>query len=320
LGDGVFRGHAQAGRVKLSIAIPVLNEEVVLPELLRRVGAVLDTIPGGPHEVLLIDDGSTDRTRAMLVDANVADPRMRALFLSRNFGHQAAITAGLDHVTGDMIVVMDGDLQDRPEEIPRFLAAQSEGYDVVYAVRTMRKEGIVLRSCYYLFYRLMTKFSRVKVPPDAGDFAIITRRVLNAMRSAPERNRYLRGLRAWAGFRQRPLPVERAERAGGTSKYSYRALIRLALDGLFAFSTIPIRAAMFLGALGVGLAIVYVIWVVFQRIFLNRAPQGFAAIIVTITFLSGMNLFFMGVIGEYVGRVYEEVKGRPMYVVDQVVG
>jgi dolichol-phosphate mannosyltransferase len=306
--------------VKLSVAIPVLNEEAVLPELLRRVGAVLDGIPGGPHELLLVDDGSTDNTRAMLIDANAADPRIRGLFLSRNFGHQAAITAGLDHVTGDLIVVMDGDLQDRPEEIPRFLEAQAEGFDVVYAVRTMRKEGLVLRSCYYLFYRLMTRFSRVKVPPDAGDFALISRRVLEAMRSAPERNRYLRGLRAWAGFRQRALPVERAERAGGTSKYSYRALVRLALDGLFAFSTIPIRAAMFLGALGVGLAVLYVIWVVFQRLFLGRVPQGFAAIIVTITFLSGMNLFFMGVIGEYVGRVYDEVKARPMYVVERMVG
>ncbi|HEY3933486.1 MAG TPA: glycosyltransferase family 2 protein [Gemmatimonadales bacterium] len=306
--------------MKLSVAIPVLNEEAVLPELLRRVGAVLDGIPGGPHELLLVDDGSTDNTRAMLIDANAADPRIRGLFLSRNFGHQAAITAGLDHVTGDLIVVMDGDLQDRPEEIPRFLEAQAEGFDVVYAVRTMRKEGLVLRSCYYLFYRLMTRFSRVKVPPDAGDFALISRRVLEAMRSAPERNRYLRGLRAWAGFRQRALPVERAERAGGTSKYSYRALVRLALDGLFAFSTIPIRAAMFLGALGVGLAVLYVIWVVFQRLFLGRVPQGFAAIIVTITFLSGMNLFFMGVIGEYVGRVYDEVKARPMYVVERMVG
>jgi polyisoprenyl-phosphate glycosyltransferase len=306
--------------VRLSITIPVLNEQQVLPELLRRVGAVLDAIPGGPHEVLLVDDGSTDRTREMLVEASASDSRVRAIFLSRNFGHQAAITAGLDHVTGDLIVAMDGDLQDMPEDIPGFIAAQAEGYDVVYAVRTLRKEGIILRACYYVFYRVMTRFSRVKVPPDAGDFALITRRVLDAMRSAPERNRYLRGLRAWAGFRQRPFLVERAERAGGHSKYSYRALIKLAFDGLFAFSTMPIRAAIFLGACGAFGAILYSVWAIIQRLFLSRAPQGFAATIVIVTFLSGINLFFLGVIGEYVGRVYEEVKARPMYVVERLVG
>ncbi len=306
--------------MRLSVTIPVLNEEAVLPELLRRVCSVLDTIPGGPHELLLVDDGSTDATRSMLVAACEADPRIRAIFLSRNFGHQAAITAGLEHVRGDLIVAMDGDLQDMPEDIPGFIAAQAEGFDVVYAVRTLRKEGLLLRACYFLFYRMMTRFSRVAVPPDAGDFALITRRVLTAMQSAPERNRYLRGLRAWAGFRQRPFPVERAERAGGRSKYSYRALIRLALDGLFAFSTTPIRAAMLLGACSIFAAILYALWVIFERLFLHEAPQGFAAIIVIVTFLSGMNLFFMGVIGEYVGRVYEEVKARPMYVIDRIVG
>ena len=306
--------------MRLSVTIPVFNEEVMLPELLRRVGAVLDAVPGGPHEVLLVDDGSTDATREMLVEASAVDPRVRAIFLSRNFGHQAAITAGLDHVRGDLIVAMDGDLQDRPEDIPAFLAAQAEGYDVVYAVRTLRKEGFLLRACYHVFYRVMTRYSRIKVPPDAGDFALITRRVLEAMRSAPERNRYLRGLRAWAGFRQRALPVERAVRAGGSSKYSYRALIRLALDGLFAFSTTPIRAAMFLGACGIFAAVLYSLWAVVERLFLHRSPQGFTGIIVVVTFLSGMNLFFLGVIGEYVGRVYDEVKARPLYVIDRIVG
>lgn len=306
--------------MRLGITIPVLNEEAVLPELLQRVCAVLDAVPGGPHELLLVDDGSTDATRPMLAAASEADSRIRSIFLSRNFGHQAAITAGLDHVRGDLIVVMDGDLQDRPEDIPGFLAAQADGCDVVYAVRTLRKEGVLLRACYFVFYRMMTRFSHVKVPPDAGDFALMTRRVLVAMQSAPERNRYLRGLRAWAGFRQRPFPVERAERAAGSSKYSYRALIRLALDGLFAFSTTPIRVAMVLGACSVGAAVLYALWAVFERLFLQRSPQGFTATILIVTFLSGMNLFFMGVIGEYVGRVYEEVKARPMYVIDRIVG
>ncbi|HEY4319667.1 MAG TPA: glycosyltransferase family 2 protein [Gemmatimonadales bacterium] len=306
--------------MRLSITMPLLNEEGIVPELVRRVGAVLDAIPGGPHELLVIDDGSTDDTRALLVDAAATDPRIRCLFLSRNFGHQAAITAGIDHVTGDLIVVMDGDLQDRPEDIPAMLARQAEGYDVVYAIRTLRKEGIVLRACYFLFYRTMARFAKVRVPLDAGDFALMTRRVLDTIRSAPERNRYVRGLRAWAGFRQIGLPVERDSRVAGTSKYSYAALVRLGLDGLFAFSTIPIRAAMFLGLGAVGVACLYAAWAVFQKLVLQHSPQGFTGIIVVVTFLSGVNLFFLGVIGEYVGRVYEEVKARPMYVVERVIG
>ncbi len=226
---------------------------------------------------------------------------------------------------GDLIVAMDGDLQDMPEDIPGFIAAQAEGYDVVYArANASRKEGLPPSGlAIYVFYRMMTpSFSRVKVPPDAGDFALITRRVLDAMRSAPERNRYLRGLRAQRpSFRQRAFPVERAERAGGHSKYSYRSLIKLALDGLFAFSTMPIRAAMMIGALGVAAAILYALWAVFEKIFFkSQTPLGFTGIIVVVTFLSGMNLFFMGVIGEYVGRVYEEVKARPMYVIERMVG
>lgn len=306
--------------MRVSIAIPLLNEEAVLPELVRRIAAVLDGIPGGPHEVVFVDDGSTDATRVMLAEARRADGRIRAVLLSRNFGHQPAISAALDHVRGDVVVVMDGDLQDAPEEIPRFLAAHAEGYDVVYARRVDRKEGLVLRACYFLFYRAFSRLSRVSIPIDAGDFALMSRRVVDAIRAAPERNRYLRGLRAWAGFRQQGVVVERAARSAGQSKYSYRALIRLALDGLFAFSIVPIRAAMFLGALTILVAMVFVLYAIYAKLVLDRSPQGFTAIILIMTFLSGVILFFLGVVGEYVGRVYEETKARPLYVVDRVLG
>jgi dolichol-phosphate mannosyltransferase len=305
--------------MRLSIAIPVLNEEAVLPELLRRVSAVLDGIPGGPHEMVLVDDGSTDRTRELLAAASRLDSRVRAILLSRNFGHQPAITAALDHVRGDVVIVMDGDLQDVPEEIPRFLAAHAEGYDVVYARRTARKEGFILRFCYFAFYRMFASLSRLDIPLDAGDFALLTRRVVDAIRSAPERNRYLRGLRAWAGFRQCGVVVERAARAGGESKYSYTALLRLALDGLFAFSIIPIRAAMLLGVLATAMAMVFALYAVYAK-FVLGSPQGFTAILVVVTFMSGVILFFLGVVGEYVGRVYEETKGRPLYVVEEILG
>jgi dolichol-phosphate mannosyltransferase len=306
--------------VRVSIAIPLLNEEAILPELIRRVTAVLDGISGGPHEVVFVDDGSTDATRSLLAEARRADGRIRAVLLSRNFGHQPAISAALDYVRGDVVVVMDGDLQDAPEEIPRFLALYADGCDVVYARRADRKEGWLLRGCYFVFYRVFSRLSRVSIPVDAGDFALMSRRVVDAIRSAPERNRYLRGLRAWAGFRQEGVVVQRAARTAGESKYSYRALIRLALDGLFAFSIVPIRAAMFLGAVTILVVLVFVLYAIYARLVLDRSPQGFTAIILIMTFLSGVILFFLGVVGEYVGRVYEETKARPLYVVDRVLG
>lgn len=306
--------------MRLSVAIPLLNEEAVLPELLRRVLAVLDTLPGGPHELVVVDDGSTDATPSILAVAAAGDDRIRVVCLSRNFGHQAAITAALDYARGDLIVVMDGDLQDQPEEIPRFLARHAEGFDVVYAQRAVRSEAWPLRAAYYLFYRIFARLSRIAVPLDAGDFALMTRRVVVAMQAAPERNRYLRGLRAWVGFRQIGVPVARASRQGGTSKYSLLALCRLALDGVFAFSTLPIRAAMAAGAVAVGIATLFAAYAVYARIFLGRSPAGFTSLILVITFLAGVNLFFLGVVGEYVGRVYAETKQRPLYVVDRVLG
>lgn len=311
-------GGADAPRV--SVAIPLFDEEEGLPELLRRVTAVLDALPGGGHELVLVDDGSADRTMEILERAAGEDPRIVAVSLSRNFGHQAALTAALEFVTGDVIVLMDGDLQDAPELIPAMLERMREGYDVVYARRDRRQEAWWLRVAYFAYYRILSAVSNVQLPLDAGDFAAISSRALRAIRSAPERHRYLRGLRAWAGFRQIGLPVERAARYTGRSKYSLRKLLRLAGDGIFSFSIVPLRMAAALGAVTVLLTTLFALFALYARLFLDRSPQGFTALILVMTFVSGVNLLFLGIIGEYVGRVYEEVKGRPLYVVRRVVG
>ena len=201
--------------MRLSIAVPVHNEETVLPEFLRRTTAVLDQIPGGPHELVFVDDGSTDRTFAILEEVVQKDSRIRAISLSRNFGHQAALTAALDHVSGDATVLMDGDLQDVPEAIPLFVEQFQQGYDVVYAQRIRRKEPWLLRLCYFVFYRLLAKASAVRLPLDAGDFGLMSRRVVQEFRRMPEHHRYLRGMRTWIGYRQTGIPVERAGRHSG---------------------------------------------------------------------------------------------------------
>ena len=304
---------------RVSVAVSLFNEEDVFPELLRRLRAVLDAIPGGPHEIVFVDDGSSDRTFEQVTAAS-EDPRVVGVALSRNFGHQAALSAALDFVTGDVVVVMDGDLQDAPEAIPLLMAEQKKGYDVVYALRKDRKEAWPLRLCYYVFYRLVALLSDVRLPLDAGDFAVLSRRVVDRIKSLPERHRYLRGLRTWVGFRQTGLPVERSKRYSGRSKYGFFRLLRLALDGILAFSMVPLRAAALLGVFAIGGSLAYTIYAVLAKFFSDRSPQGFTALIFAITFLAGVQLLFLGVIGEYLGRVYEEAKGRPHYIVSATVG
>ena len=305
---------------RLSVAVPVHNEESVLPELLTRVLSVLDKTEGGPHELLFVDDGSTDGTLVLLEEAAQRDSRIMVLSLSRNFGHQPALTAALDHVTGDATVLMDGDLQDEPESIPRFLQKFFEGYDVVYAQRTRRKEAWPLRLSYYVFYRLMARLSDMRLPLDAGDFALMSRRVVEQLQRLREHHRYLRGLRSWVGFRQIGIPVERSERHSGRSKYSVLRLLKLAFDGIFAFSIVPIRAAAILGALAISFSGIFSAYAIYAKVFLHQSPQGFTALLLLITFLAGVLLFFLGVIGEYVGRIYEGTKGRPIYVIGRLIG
>jgi dolichol-phosphate mannosyltransferase len=305
--------------VRLSVAIPLHNEEAGVPELLRRLGAVLDSIPGGPHEVVLVDDGSRDRTLELVQAAARRDPRLVVVALSRNFGHQAALSAALDYVSGDVVVAMDGDLQDRPEAIPALLAKHREGFDVVYAQRVKRKESWPLRLSYFLFYRLLSSLADTRLPLDSGDFALMTKQVVDQMRAAPEHNRYLRGLRSWVGFRQTGVVVERDERFAGTTNYGPLKLLKLASDGLFSFSIVPLRAAAMLGLVAILLSAAFSVYTLYARLVLDRTPAGFTSIMLFMSFLTGVQLFFLGIIGEYIGRIYQETKRRPLYVVGSVV-
>jgi glycosyltransferase involved in cell wall biosynthesis len=304
---------------RLSIAIPVYNEESVLPELYRRLKDVLDQVEGGPHEIVFVDDGSSDATREILGGLAIADTRVKAVLLSRNFGHQSALSAALDHVTGDAVVLMDGDLQDTPETIPRFLEMYQQGFDVVYAVREKRKEAWWLKTCYAGFYRVIRQLSELNLPEGSGDFALLSRRVVDRMIAMPERHRYLRGLRYWVGYRQTGITVERDARHSGVSKYSFAKLFQLAFDGIFAFSVKPLRAATVLGFAAIAGAMSFVAFAIVAHLFFGRSPAGFTTLITFMTMLTGIQLVVLGLIGEYVGRIYEQVKLRPMYVVDRVL-
>jgi dolichol-phosphate mannosyltransferase len=306
--------------MRLSIGIPVFNEQQVIPELLSRVTRVLDGIPGGPHEVVFVDDGSADASRTLLTEAARRDPRIRLVVLSRNFGHQAALSAALDHVTGDAVVLMDADLQDEPEIIPEFLKHYEAGADVVYARRATREEGWALQLAYKVFYRIISALSEVHLPRDAGDFALLGGSVVAAMRAMPEQQRYLRGLRAWVGYQQVGVDVERPARFAGKPKYTAWKLVKLALDGLCSFSVAPLRAAAATGLLAILAAVIFAVYAVYVRIVSGAVPEGFTASLLVMTFLSGVQLFFLGVIGEYLGRVYGETKRRPSYVVARVLG
>jgi polyisoprenyl-phosphate glycosyltransferase len=268
---------------------------------------------------VLVDDGSSDSTWELLKNAAGRDDRLVVVALSRNFGHQTALGAALDYVSGDVTILMDGDLQDPPEAIPTLIDSFKNGYDVVYVQRVKRKETWWLRACYYLFYRLLAALSSIRLPLDAGDFSLLSRRVIDEIRRMPEHHRYLRGMRTWVGFRQIGIPIERATRQAGRTKYSPLKLLKLASDGIFAFSIVPLRAAALLGAIATTLSVLFSLYAVYAKFWLH-SPQGFTALILTITFLSGVNLFFLGIIGEYIGRVYEEAKNRPHYVVRKVIG
>lgn len=303
--------------MRVSVVVPVYNEERTIAELLARLRSTLATIGQGPHEIIMVDDGSTDRTAEILQRETEQDPGLMGIVFSRNFGHQAALTAGLDHSSGDVTIVMDGDLQDPPEAIPLFLEKYHEGFDVVYAQRVQRKESWWLCLCYHLFYRIIGTLSGVQLPLDAGDFGLMSARVVEQLRRMPEHHRYLRGLRAWVGFPQTGVPIPRAARYAGEPKYTAAKLLKLAFDGIFSFSIAPLRFAAISGAVAMCISVAYAAYALYAKFFQGHSPQGFTALIVAITFLAGVQLFFMGVIGEYLGRLFEASKQRPIYIVDR---
>jgi glycosyltransferase involved in cell wall biosynthesis len=305
-------------RPTLSLVIPIYNEELVIPELSRRLAQVLAELEKVVEswEVVFIDDGSVDRSFELLSQMAEAEQRYRVVSFSRNFGHQLAITAGLDRAEGDAVVVMDADLQDPPEVIARMIEKWREGFDIVYGVRKTRKgETIFKRLTAAVFYRLFrAMLGGISVPVDAGDFRLMSRAAVLALRALAERHRFVRGMVAWIGFRQTAVYYDRDARFAGETKYPLRKMLHFAADGITSFSTFPLRIATWLGAAAGVLALVIGVWAVYVKFFTNSTVPGWTTIMMFVGFGSSAQLLMTGILGEYVGRVYEEVKGRPLYI------
>jgi dolichol-phosphate mannosyltransferase len=301
--------------VLLSIVVPVHNEVEVLPRFRERLVSVMEVVDCD-WEVLFVEDSSTDGTWGLLRDMSASDKRVRALRLSRSFGHQGALTAGMWAAEGDMVITMDGDLQHPPETIPALLAKAAEGNDVVYAVRSptdSESRLTVLRA--HAFYWMLNRLARLDLPHGVADFRCMSRRVVNALVSMPERSRFLRGMTRWVGFRQSIVEYDRAPRAGGESKYTLTAMARLAADAVMSFSTIPLKVASVLGLLVSLVGVSYGLFTVVQRLFQAKVVPGYASLLVAVLILGGVQLACIGVIGQYLGRVYEESKGRPLFII-----
>jgi len=310
----------------ISIVIPIFNEEENLQNLYNRLTAAAPSW-GEDYEIVLIDDGSRDSSLTMMRVMAEKDAHVKVVKLSRNFGHQPAISAGIKVAKGDAIVIMDGDLQDPPEELNRFLNKWREGYEVVYAIRTKRKEGFFKKIAYTCFYRLLAWISDIEIPLDSGDFCVMDRKVVNVLvQEMPEQIRFVRGMRAYAGFKQIGVTYERAERAAGEVKYTFKKLMQLALDGLFGFSSFPLRLATYMGFLisipSFFLGIFFVLHRLIGFKVFGHAPEetpGTASLAVGMYFLGGVILIILGILGEYIGRIYIEVKKRPFFVIDEII-
>ncbi len=312
------------GAAVLSLVLPVYNEEAIIPELDRRLRALLADAAGGvgeDWEVIFVNDGSKDRSLAMLHELAAAEPRYKVLSLSRNFGHQTAITAGLDHAEGQAVVVMDADLQDPPEVVRQMVARWREGFDVVFAVRSRRHgETAFKRITAALFYRLLrAMLGGASIPIDAGDFRLMSRPVVLTLRALREQHRFVRGLVWWVGFRQTSVTYERPARFAGETKYPFRKMLRFAIDGITSFSTIPLRMATWFGLLAGVTAMGGGVWALWEKLFGTGTVKGWTTIMILVGLGSSAQLLMTGILGEYVGRIYEEVKRRPLYVLESAI-
>lgn len=302
----------------VSFVIPLYNEAEVFAELIERLDAIAAKL-NCTCEVVLVDDGSHDNTPFFMEEVQRKNPMYQCIFLSRNFGQQVAISAGLDFARGEYIMFLDADLQDPPELYFDFMEKIKEGYDVVYGVRTNRKEGKLKRLSYNLFYRILNRISNFPIPKDSGDFALISRRVASAMNQHREDSRFLRGIRSWVGFKQIGVPYERMERQAGVTKYTLRKLIKLATDGIFNFTTLPITILIVLGTLCIASSLVYFVITAVRKFYFHDVPAGFTALLFTIILFGGLQLFFIGVIGEYIQRIFIQVKHRPLYHIKKTI-
>lgn len=306
----------------LSILLPAFNESAVLPMVYSRLSALAGTLAGMglDYELIFVNDGSRDDTPEILDQYARSDPHVRAVHLTRNFGHQAAVTAGLSIARGDVVAVMDCDLQDPPEVLPEFLARWREGYQVVYAVRRKRKESIFKRAAYWCFYRLLAAISELDIPLDSGDFCVMDRQAVDLLNALPECQRFVRGLRSWVGLKQIGVEYERDARQGGRPAYTLRALIKLAMDGLVSFSSAPLGWVTRLGLLSVVGAAVMAGYVLIGWVFDSRTPRGWASLAGLVLLMSSIQLLSLGIIGQYLARVFLEVKRRPPFLIARVTG
>ena len=320
-GDGT---DEQPSPVLLSVVVPCFNEEAVIPETHRRLAVALDDVPDLDFEIVYVDDGSRDATLDLLRGLQQVDPRVRVVSLSRNFGHQIALTAGLAEACAggrDAVVTIDADLQDPPEIIPEMLERWRQGADVVYGVRAERAgETVFKRWTAKVFYRLLAGISETSIPHDAGDFRLMDRQVVEGFLAMPERDRFVRGMVTWTGFRQEPVSYRRDARKAGQTKYPFKKMLRLAVDSILSFSLLPLRLAIWIGFLAAGLALSGIVYALAVRIFTDAWVSGWAALFIAILFLGGVQLVLIGVLGEYLGRIYAEVKRRPLYLVKERLG
>lgn len=311
----------KAMRPQYSLIIPIYNEQDTIPELYDRVFAVMDQM-NGETELILIDDGSVDRSLFLLRELRQKDSRVCYLSLARNFGHQIAVTAGLNFSRGEVVIILDADLQDPPELIPQMVELWQQGYQIVYAQRIQRRrERWFKRFTAYAFYRMLKRLADVDIPIDTGDFCLLDRRVVDVLNAMPERNRYIRGLRSWIGFSQTAIQFERHPRFAGDVKYTFQKSLSLAIDGLVSFSKVPLRLSTYVGLFAAMIALLMAVLVLYWRIFVPDSPiAGLTIIIVAIFFLGAVQLISIGILGEYIGRIYEEVKGRPLYTLSEAAG
>jgi dolichol-phosphate mannosyltransferase len=311
----------------ISVIVPCCNEEIVLPGFFERMTAAAAGW-GLDYEILCVDDGSHDSTWELLKAQHRKDPRWRCLSFARNFGHQAAVSAGLHHAGGDAAVIIDADLQDPPEEIAHLLAKWREGFEVVFATRKGRKDPLPKRIFAWGFYRVISRMAPFPMPADAGDFCLLDKKVVAVMNALPERNRYLRGLRAWCGFRQASIEFDRGERAAGAPQYTFKKSLHLAMDGMFSFSALPLRLATWLGLAVSACAFVGAVFTLCEKVFAEQfarfgftpGPHGIPTLVISILFLGGVQLICLGILGEYIGRIYDEVKARPHWVIRDRAG
>ena len=305
----------------LSLVIPCYNEEEVIAETITRIKEFCSELVGLETELIFIDDGSQDHTLSLLRAASTEDARVKVICFARNFGHQIAVTAGLDAARGDAVVLIDADLQDPPEVIHQMIAKWRAGYDVVYGTRIERQgESIFKRTSARGFYRLLNNLSDVPIPLDTGDFRLMSRIVVDSLREMPERDRFVRGMVSWVGFKQTAIPYKRAKRFAGESKYPLRKMLRFATDGILSVSTKPLQMSIGLGMLAACLALGGILYAIGMRIFTDIWVEGWTALMIAILFLGGVQLICVGILGEYIGRIYNEVKHRPLYIVEEYLG